>query len=435
MNKTITILFRIIFLSFLAFQIPAQAQNITLDYTPPESICSFDTLGCTGSVSIPFSLTAENNEGIIVSHQISLDGEMPVDDVYGSLSGVYPGYIIFGNYPIGQHSFVVTVVQGGDSLVTDIEFSVVDCVAPEAEIQWGMSYLLSYQPDGCCRSTGNALDFVVNQEVDCSEPLNFAILKEDDFLSGVFPLVDSLEVIVFDCNDEETIFVRIFYWDNAFNPYALQSDGTLGGANYDSFLSYVYLQQPNGSGCGGLPSNLNIGGEIHTEEQEGIDGVQVDLLVDIAEDISVLTDQDGEFIFSNLIAGADCEIIPMLDLNHTNGVSTFDAILIQKHILGIQPLDSPYKMIAADVNNSGSISISDVIQLRKLILGNLEALPDNSSWRFIDASYVFPNPSSPWVVPFPEEIKINNISEDEFHLNFIGIKIGDVNGSAIVSLD
>ncbi len=429
MKKTITFPFSmtLIFLSLLLFKNPAEAQTITLDFIPPEPICSFDTLGCTGSVSIPFSLTAENNEGIIVSHQISLDGEMPVEDVYGSLSGVYPGYIISGNYPIGQHTFVVTAIQGSDTLVANMEFSVVDCVAPGVVIEWGIAYQMTPQPDGCCRSTGNALDFVLNQDIDCSGPLNFSILKEDDFLSSVFPLVDSLEVIVFDCNDDETIFVRIFYWDNAFNPYALQPDGTMGGANYDSFLSYVYLEQPNGSGCGGYPSTINVGGEIHTEEQEGVEGVTVQVTGDLI--LETLTGQDGSYEIEPLVAG-EYLITPTLEADVTNGVSTFDMVLIQKHILGIQPLDSPYKIIAADVNASGGISVFDLILIRKLILGINENFPNNSSWRFVDASYVFENPSAPLEEEFPEVIVINESTVEELNLNFIGVKIGDVNGSS-----
>ncbi|MFQ5445455.1 MAG: hypothetical protein ACE5FF_00840 [Saprospiraceae bacterium] len=32
------------------------------------------------------------------------------------------------------------------------------------------------------------------------------------------------------------------------------------------------------------------------------------------------------------------------------GVTTYDLVLITKHILGVQPLGSPYKIIAADAN-------------------------------------------------------------------------------------
>jgi hypothetical protein len=76
-------------------------------------------------------------------------------------------------------------------------------------------------------------------------------------------------------------------------------------------------------------------------------------------------------LLSNLTAGGDYTVTPVLDANYLNGVSTFDLVLIQRHILGVQLLDSPYKMIAADANNSQTITTSDIIMLRRLILSIL----------------------------------------------------------------
>jgi hypothetical protein len=56
--------------------------------------------------------------------------------------------------------------------------------------------------------------------------------------------------------------------------------------------------------------------------------------------------------------------------------------LIQRHILGIQPLNSAYKMIAADATNDGKVTAADLTELRKLILGITNELPNNASWRF-----------------------------------------------------
>lgn len=63
-------------------------------------------------------------------------------------------------------------------------------------------------------------------------------------------------------------------------------------------------------------------------------------------------------------------------------VSTFDLIVMQQHILGVTPFDSPYKYIAADVNNSGTITTLDQISIRKVILGISSQYPVGS-WRYI----------------------------------------------------
>ena len=60
-------------------------------------------------------------------------------------------------------------------------------------------------------------------------------------------------------------------------------------------------------------------------------------------------------------------IVPYKNDDPLNGVSTFDLVLINKHILGVELLNSPYKMIAADANKSNYISTFDIVELRKLL--------------------------------------------------------------------
>src|SRR5690606_32022046 len=112
-----------------------------------------------------------------------------------------------------------------------------------------------------------------------------------------------------------------------------------------------------------------------------------------------------------------------------NGVSTLDLLQIQKHLLGIQNLDSPYKLIAADANNSNSLTAVDLIELRKLILGLYSELPNNTSWRFVDKAYVFPNPANPWMQQWPENRALNPLSQGVNHVDFRAIKVGDVNNT------
>ena len=89
-------------------------------------------------------------------------------------------------------------------------------------------------------------------------------------------------------------------------------------------------------------------------------------------------------------------------------------------------------MIAADVNNSKDISSVDLIELRKLILGVYNELPNNDSWRFVDATYNFIDQYNPWLVDFPEEYEIFNLEKD-MDIDFIGVKIGDLNESVIAN--
>lgn len=122
-------------------------------------------------------------------------------------------------------------------------------------------------------------------------------------------------------------------------------------------------------------------------------------------------------------------LFPNLDDDPLNGVTTFDLLLIAKHITGVEPLDNPYKMIAADANKSGSITSFDLVELRKLIMGIYSELPNNTAWRFVDAGFMFPNPMNPFMTAFPEVISVSN-SSTLTDTSFLGIKVGDVDCTA-----
>ncbi len=76
-----------------------------------------------------------------------------------------------------------------------------------------------------------------------------------------------------------------------------------------------------------------------------------------------------------------------------DGVSIADIIKIQDHILSIETITDQDRLTAADVSGNQSISISDIIALRKVILGIESAFPNGLNW-IIQSSDV-PVESSP----------------------------------------
>jgi hypothetical protein len=186
-----------------------------------------------------------------------------------------------------------------------------------------------------------------------------------------------------------------------------------------------------------IEDNLNVcndpyialGGAITDEANRGVQDVEVHL--NGSNTGMVMTDLLGSYKFGSVAPAGDFTIVPAKDIHPLNGVSTFDLVLISKHILGVQPLDSPCKIIAADANRSNSVTTFDLVELRKLILFINEDLPNNTSWRFVKKDFVFPNPANPWQTVFPEVINMNNVTANDLAVNFFGIKIGDVNGNAI----
>jgi hypothetical protein len=63
-----------------------------------------------------------------------------------------------------------------------------------------------------------------------------------------------------------------------------------------------------------------------------------------------------------------------------------------------------------------------------LVLGMTEKFSNNSSWVFVPKSYVFQDPTNPSLAPRSITIEINHNMRN---LDFIGIKIGDLDGSTL----
>lgn len=145
---------------------------------------------------------------------------------------------------------------------------------------------------------------------------------------------------------------------------------------------------------------------------------------------SVQASPDGSYVFDAVPGCQDYTLTPYRNDNPTNGVTTFDLVLISKHILDLEPLSSPYLRIAADANHSGAVTTFDIVQLRKLILGIDTALTGNTSWRFVPQNFDFPNPADPFESPFPENLSISTGNNPVQNLDFIPIKVGDVNHTA-----
>jgi hypothetical protein len=182
--------------------------------------------------------------------------------------------------------------------------------------------------------------------------------------------------------------------------------------------------------------NLYLSGNILTEYGEGIDNVRVDINGNIIGvpfifPIATLTNYQGNYQSNNsLPLGSNAIIQPTMILDPLNGVNTYDLILISRHILGLEPLNSPYKLISADANQSGTITTFDIVELRKLILGTYTELPNNNSWRFVDQNQVFTDPSNPFADTIREHISLSMQYSNLNNLDFTGCKIGDIDLTA-----
>jgi hypothetical protein len=172
-----------------------------------------------------------------------------------------------------------------------------------------------------------------------------------------------------------------------------------------------------------------ISGDIATEKGKQVESVKVKMEGLYHKDMT--TSNAGKFAFADLPVGGYYTMIPEKNVQPLNGVSTYDLVLLTKHILGTETLQTPYQMIAADVNKSGTITTSDVVELRKMILGLQTGFTKNESWRFVDKHFIFTNPLKPFAEVFPEKVALKGLDlTKENNLSFVAVKIGDVNSSA-----
>jgi hypothetical protein len=334
-----------------------------------------------------------------------------------------PGVYEVPQLPYGTHKIKWIVQDGcGNETVCEYTFIVKDCKPPSVVCINGLS--VNLMPPGMIMLF--ASDFLLHASDNCTpeDLLTFAIRRADG--SENFPAdANGLPItqVSFGCGD-----------DLGNQPVELWVMDQAGNADYCETIISI---QDNANVCNS-GNFTSVAGALKTDSGEGLEDCDVEISGQETSGSLFnhfgMTNESGEYNFSNIVPmGSNYTLTPAKDDNPLNGVSTYDLVLISKHILGLQPFDSPFKMIAADANKSGSITTFDVVELRKLILGIYTDLPSNTSWRFVDKSFTFPDPSNPFQTLFPENKTVSGIGSSQMAEDFTAIKVGDVNGTAIAN--
>ncbi len=172
-----------------------------------------------------------------------------------------------------------------------------------------------------------------------------------------------------------------------------------------------------------------VKGKISDETGTGMPGFVIngkDLIS--GNDFNASTNQDGNYDLDNLNPYNQYKITADKDDNPLDGLTTLDLVLIQKHILEIKKFDSPLKYLAADANNSNSVTAADLLELRKLILGINSELESKQAWKIFTTKTEFDNPNQPW--NYDADYKTDSLFIGMDSLDFIAVKVGDLNRSA-----
>lgn len=210
---------------------------------------------------------------------------------------------------------------------------------------------------------------------------------------------------------------------------------TDGAGNQDYCSISLILQDSQDDVCSGSSGQFaGISGSLRTETFDLVENVQVTASSNTMEVIKqVMTNNQGEYFATDLPKGGGYHVKANKNDDVLNGVSTLDLVFIQRHILGLHEFDSPYKVIASDINNDGKVKTSDLLAMRKLILGIIDEFPNGQqSWRFIPKDATFVNSYDPF--PFAEEVNIGQLNSSSIGNDMTAVKIGDVNSNAVTNL-
>ncbi len=335
-----------------------------------------------------------------------------------------PNTYVVPQLPYGAHKIKWFITDDcGNESICEYNFTIRDRKPPTVFCIQSLS--VNILPTGMI--TLWATDFLQFAEDNCTPTqfLQYAIRKGNTGTS--FPTDgngDPQTTISFDCSELGTQQVQMWCRDRSGNA---------------TFCMSSILIQDNSGNCD-EPDPVILGGFVRTPLNIGIEGVAVPLegsapfIPPFSYFPGAITDSFGLYVYSGSIPiNSSFTLTPFYDINPLNGVTTFDLVLISKHILGIEALGSPYKLIAADANKSSSITTFDIVELRKLILGIYQELPFAESWRFVPTSYTFPNPLNPFTPAFPEEISVASLQGNMGDADFVGLKTGDVNYTAVVN--
>ena len=326
--------------------------------------------------------------------------------------------------PYGQHAIYWAIQDAnGKEYTCTYEFTVRDGKAPTV----------------ACNNTGLFVNLPVSGKLELLVD-EFLVYAEDNYCPALeyaarrigtgsgFPSDSAgnyLHFINFDCADlGKTIALELWAKDEAGNTSFCTSE--------------ILIADPAGA-CEGSSNRVITSCASVCNSMQGIEDINwavYALINGVPEPLPFFTSTPclTYYVDSPLVQAL--KIVPFNNDNHINGISSFDIVLLQKHILNAQLIQGVCSKIAADVNQDGRITTLDAIDMRKVVLGIYTELPSTLSWRFIPADYVFLPPPNPYDPPkfIPEgAINIDTLPTGPVYQNFKAIKMGDINGNAVAN--
>jgi hypothetical protein len=372
------------------------------------------TFGCTNR-----TISAQDDCSAIVHHRIeATDNCTPANllrysweiDLFNNQTIDDKGFgpSISDTFPAGSHKMIFRVVDGcGNETICRYDFVINNNKKPTPVCLGEVAWVL----DKNGRAEIWAKDFDLKSESFCgvNKTLRFSFTQNVRDSGRVFTCANIPNGV------SARIPIRMYVFDS--------------NNNFDFCDVTLVLQDspltnacPNNFAGGGMISGLVVDSRLQKAESVGV------VLEDITDKSTkkVITNSEGKYEFTGTEFNKNYVLKPEKMDDVDLGVNTLDLVTLQRHILGIQRLNSPYHLIAADVDNDQKITLSDLIALRRIILGISNELPNNRPWRFVPRDFKF-DENKPFDL---REIKVyDNLEVDDMAADFMMIKVGDVDAA------
>lgn len=399
----------------------------TIALTMLDTIC-VDTSICRTPVTVGIEVfdACQVEEGQVLI-EVDNDNDGTIDATsatLGTLAGTFPDYTYTVSMPIGDHRFVFTVTDDcGNTRVQQRTFRVNDCYVPALVCRGNRVYELvpvlepgDIDGDSLVEEAAvlvEAVDLARCNFPDCSGDLTFSVNRVGERADR------DQHTMFLDCGDRYRVALELYVWDNAFNPFAVQPDGTVGGNNWRMCVVDVLVQDPDlvCNDCS-VEDAVVFEGSIHTLSGEPMTAVTVNAGGDANPTV---TNGLGTFRL-NGTAGETYLLHPEIDEDPLDGLSTLDVLTLRYHLLGLLPITDPYQLLVADINRDGLVTNQDAITIQALLLGREDFYPAGSTWRFFPTSW--DGTGNP-----PEAIELTEVADCSDGHDFTGIKLGDLNNT------
>jgi len=379
-------------------------------------------IGCTDGVTV-FQVPSDDCDNISVplinqaiddcvlpdalrwAYEIDIDKDGVIDirgDVSPDSSGVV---MVETSMPQGSHeiSWIVIDPCGNETICTE-EILVENSNAP---VPLAHGAALSLGSEGQVSIWAN--DLSLKAEHPCTNDITYVISRADQDIEAAG------SSLTFTCADIGTSSIKVY-------AVITLSDAT----QVHSATRVDLIIRDGGRVCDERDQMRGeVSGLVYLEDGRLLPEVEL-TLNELFTDNFMSSDTTGVTGFYELgEIGEDSRYYVRPDLNDDMmaGVSTLDIITIQRHIMGLLPLDSPYRMIASDINRDHRISISDMLQIRSALLFIPSDLDRYAHWRFIDDQLDFTYLRQPLEVFLPDE---HYVTYDDPLVDMIAVKMGDV---------